>query len=290
MSIQDAILGLYEPLGLAGSGRRRYASAMALNRAGLLGDAALEVYRVCSPRDGEDPARLLSARGLAEQVPARPDLGPVGAILGLIDAADRYLSGFNGPGIAEIRSGLAAARGPVTLPKPARNSVVDEWLGPALGQLGETHPELASAIEAAAPHLDWVTYDAYDPALIGDGFRSGHAFASLIGGDAPVYAQDFDFGLFLIRPQVLYRDHCHPAPELYAPLTGPHGWRFGPGTPVMIRPAHQPVWNDPMAPHLTKVGWVPFLSLFGWTRDVAEPAVVLPATDWAELEAWKINP
>ncbi len=58
----------------------------------------------------------------------------------------------------------------------------------------------------------------------------------------------------------------------------------------MIRPAHQPVWNDPMAPHLTKVGWVPFLSLFGWTRDVAEPAVVLPATDWAELDAWKINP
>jgi hypothetical protein len=289
MSIQDAIHGLYEPLGQPGSGRRRYASAMALNRAGLLDDAVLEVYRVCSPRDGEDAAYLLSARGLASQMPPRPDQGPAAAILGLIDAADRYLAGFNGPGIAEIRSGLASANGPVTLPKPARNAVVDDWLGPAIGPLSTTHPELAAAIAAAAPHLDWVTYDAYDPAQIGEDFRSGHAFASLIGGGAPVGAEDFDFGLFLIRPHVLYRDHCHPAPELYAPLTGPHGWRFGPGTPVMIRPAHQPVWNDPMSPHLTKVGPVPFLSLFGWTRDVAEPAVVLPAEDWAELEAWRIN-
>jgi hypothetical protein len=88
---------------------------------------------------------------------------------------------------------------------------------------------------------------------------------------------------------VLYRDHCHKAPELYVPLTGPHGWRFGPGMPLIVKPAHHPVWNDPYAPHLTKVGAVPLLCLFGWTRDVAEVARVIPAPDWAELEALRLG-
>ena len=89
---------------------------------------------------------------------------------------------------------------------------------------------------------------------------------------------------------MLYRDHCHAAPELYAPLTGPHGWRFGPGRPLMVKPAHQPVWNPPYPPHLTKVGPVPFLCLFGWTRDVNEVARVMPAADWPELEALRLDP
>jgi hypothetical protein len=48
----------------------------------------------------------------------------------------------------------------------------------------------------------------------------------------------------------------------------------------VIKPAHVPVWNPPNQPHMTKVGSVPFLCLFGWTRDVSEPAQVIPADDW----------
>ncbi|MEY3081265.1 MAG: hypothetical protein RJA94_1250, partial [Pseudomonadota bacterium] len=44
-------------------------------------------------------------------------------------------------------------------------------------------------------------------------------------------------------------------------------------------------WNPPLQPHLTKVGPAPFLGLYVWTRDVNEPARVLPADDWASLEA-----
>ncbi|MDZ7908534.1 MAG: dimethylsulfonioproprionate lyase family protein [Gemmobacter sp.] len=116
-------------------------------------------------------------------------------------------------------------------------------------------------------------------------FADGHAFASLLGEAAPIPAQDFDLGLFLIAPHVLYRDHAHAAPELYAPLTGPHGWRFGPGRPLVLKPAHQPVWNPPQRPHLTKVGALPFLCLFAWTREVNSPARVIPADDWPALEA-----
>lgn len=53
-----ALLGT--PLGLPGSGLERYAAAMHLRQRGLLDDAALERYRICSRLDGEDPARVVS--------------------------------------------------------------------------------------------------------------------------------------------------------------------------------------------------------------------------------------
>jgi hypothetical protein len=144
---------------------------------------------------------------------------------------------------------------------------------------------LADAIEMARPSLRWVTYDAYPRALIGDHFPHAHAFATIIGGDGFVRAHDFELGLFIIAPKTLYRDHRHPAPELYAPVTGPHGWRFGVESPWQTLAAHIPVWNEPNRPHATLVDGVPFLAVFAWTRDVALPASVIPADDWAEIEA-----
>ena len=55
------------PLGQPGSGRLRYSAAMAQYRLGRLSAEALEVFRICAPRDGEDPAGLLAARGLRER-------------------------------------------------------------------------------------------------------------------------------------------------------------------------------------------------------------------------------
>jgi hypothetical protein len=176
------------------------------------------------------------------------------------------------------------------VPLPARvNAVVDQWLAAALLPLARTHPRLATSIAAAAPVLHWVTYDGYPSDDIGEGFANSHAYVSLVGAEAPYAATEFDFGLFLIAPHVLYRDHCHRAPELYAPLTGPHGWRFGPDRPLVDKSAHEPVWNDSYRPHLTKVGPLPFLAFFGWTSNVDEVARVLPATDWPELEALRLG-
>lgn len=279
---------LHAAIGQPGSGRLRYAAAMHFHRLGKLSDAVLEVYRICSPQDSEDPSGLLATRGLALDVP--PPDAPDLALRLLIDEVDRYLAGLAGPGIAEVRSRIAVWRdGPMTLRVPAPNAVVTAQLAPALATLLGTHPALAGAIADAAPHLGWITYDLYPAERIGAEFLAGHAYTSLIGPEAPVPADDFDLGLFLIAPHVLYRDHAHPAPELYAPLTGPHGWRFGPGTPMIVKPAHAPVWNAPEAPHMTKVGPVPFLCIFGWTKDVLLPARVLPASDWADLETLRIG-
>lgn len=135
---------------------------------------------------------------------------------------------------------------------------------------------LTPALAAAAQQLRWVTYDAYPPDEIGAEFRTGHAFASLIGAeDAPFPAQDFDLGFLLIAPGVRYRDHRHPAPELYLPLTGPHRWRFDGRGAFAPLPALAPVWNPPGRIHATEVGAVPFLALFVWTEDTAAAAEVV---------------
>lgn len=278
---------LLTALGEPGSGRVRYGAAMALYRDGALSAEQLEVYRVASAHDRTDPALLLRDNGLP--LPASPAPAAEDVLWSLVDEADYYLSTLSGPGIAEVRNGMARWReARFKAVQTLANAVVTDHLGPALSALSKTHLALSAAIAAASPHLPWVTYDLYDRKEIGEAFATSHAFCSILGEAGPLQTVDFDFGLFLIASHVLYRDHCHEAPELYAPLTGPHGWRFRPNAPLVVKQAHEPVWNEPNRPHLTKVGRTPFLSFYCWTRDNDKPARVLPASDWPELEAMQL--
>lgn len=198
---------------------------------------------------------------------------------------DAYLSRFGGPGIAEVRSGIADwGQGPIkAVPRKALPAC--DHLDAALEALRATgEASLATAIALVNPHLRWAAYDAYPSAEIGETFAGAHAFASLIGEGSFIGAGDFDLGLFIIAPNVFYRDHHHAAPELYAPLTGPHGWRFRPGDPLIWKAAHEPVWNEPWQTHATMTGLLPFLCIFAWTRDVRIPAKVVASPDWGEFE------
>lgn len=276
---------LTQALGAAGSGRARYAAAMALYREGRISLQVLEVYRIASARDGQDPEQLLAELGLPGLAePATPE----DRIHRLIDEADRYLATLTGPGVAEVRAGLNRWRAGALRLSPRPNAVIAAHLEGALAPLARSHPGLAQAIAAAAPYLTWITYDSYPLEAIGETFAKGHAYASLIGQEGTVRAGDYDLGLFLIAPDILYRDHRHAAPELYVPLTGPHGWRFGLDKALIVKPAHAPVWNDPHRVHMTKVGATPFLALFSWTKDVQQLAEVVTATDWPVLEALRL--
>jgi hypothetical protein len=273
---------LTAPHGPPGSARARYGAAMALHAQGLLSDAQLEAYREASAFDTQDPLQVLSDRGLT--APDLPSPGPAELLQLLLAELDRLLAATTGDGIAEARAGLAPAF--AQRPEPALfrpNSVVSSHLPGALAALARAKPALAQILAAAAPHLRWISYD-YGSAQIGPHFPQAHAFASLVGEDAPFTARDYDLGLFLIAPATLYRDHAHPAPELYLPLTGPHRWRFAPGAPFHQKPAFAPVWNPPHQPHATLTGATPFLCLFAWTGDVNAPARVIPAPDWALFE------
>jgi hypothetical protein len=205
-------------------------------------------------------------------------------IFRLVEQIDHYLADLKGPGVADVRQGiLRFGEGPVReRPEPA--SPACGHLDAALFCMNGADP-LRRAINEARPELRWVTYGAYPPEMIGRRFPVAHAFTSLIGGEGLLPADDFELGLFLLAPKTLYRDHRHKAPELYVPLTGPHEWRFGAGESWTEYQPHTPIWNEPMQVHATLVRDVPFLALFAWTRDVTADAEVVPAADWAEIEA-----
>ena len=200
------------------------------------------------------------------------------AITQVLWEIEAYLAAFDHAGVRVVRDGLARwGGGPHQMVTP-RVLPACNHLPAALAAMGK-HP-LAQAIGAALPHLHWTTYDAYPRHDIGEEFADGHAFASLVGEGAFRHGEDFDLGLFVIGPDILYRDHHHAAAELYAPLTGPHDWRFLPDRTFSSKPAHEPVWNEPWAPHATRTGETPFLCIFGWTRDVNIPAkVIFPEED-----------
>lgn len=202
----------------------------------------------------------------------------------LLDEIGNYLGTLDGSGPAEVTGGLTRWGGGAIRPGPAREIAPCRHLDAALAAI-EDHDRLRAAIAGARAHLAWEAYAPYPPELIGKDFPEAHAFASLIGGEAPVFANDFELGLFLIAPNILYRDRRHAAPELYAPLTGPHRWRFGTGEAWESKPAHQPVWNEPWRVHATITGASPFLCIFSWTRDVNDPAEVVVAGDWDMIEA-----
>ncbi len=204
----------------------------------------------------------------------------------LVQEIDRYLSTLPDESVRKVRAGIRQwGDGPFKAVK-SRPCPLPVHLDDALALVSnDGHVSLAAAISQASAHLHWVTYNGYPPEQIGESFTNGHCFATLIGEGCGLDAMDFDLGLFLIAPNILYRDHQHAAPELYAPLTGPHGWRFQPGDALAWKPAHEPIWNPPYQPHATKVGDVPFLCIFGWTENVNAIATVVPADDWLALEA-----
>jgi hypothetical protein len=208
------------------------------------------------------------------------------AIRTLIEAIDTHLAGFDGPGIAEVRAGIARwKRGPVRTVAPRRipqTAHIDAGLDWAEAS---GNGALVAAIRKAMPFLEWQAYDPYPRDLIGDRYAQNHCMASIIGAGGHIEARDFDLGLFGFGADILYRDHHHAAPELYAPLTAPHGWRFRTGEPLDWREGFTPVWNEAWAQHAFRSGPVPFLCVFGWTRDVDVPARMIEAPDWAALES-----
>ena len=95
------------------------------------------------------------------------------ALQTLVDEADRYLATLPGPGVAEVRAGVAEWReGPVTrAAATTANRVVSAHLPAAAALLDRDRPALALAIAKVAPALDWVSYW---PAPIGlSGFSPG---------------------------------------------------------------------------------------------------------------------
>ena len=104
--------------------------------------------------------------------------------------------------------------------------------------IGETlllDPDLAAAIAAVEDGLRWLQSSAYTDAVLGEGFTANYGWAEIIGPDGFFPGDDFLLGLLMLGPHRHYRDHYHPAPELYWPLTS--GQPVEPGRRAVRRKA-----------------------------------------------------
>ncbi len=65
------------PLGEPWSGRTRYAAAMYFHKRGELAPDALEVYRICSRLDAEDPLPIIAERRVDDAWVSRFSKSPI---------------------------------------------------------------------------------------------------------------------------------------------------------------------------------------------------------------------
>jgi mannose-6-phosphate isomerase-like protein (cupin superfamily) len=129
---------------------------------------------------------------------------------------------------------------------------------------------LAAAIAGLEDELHWRQTSGYSDAAMGQpGFMDNYAHAEIIGPHGCFAGDDFRLGLLLLGPGMHYREHYHPAPELYWLLTGPSDWKRGAGG-FVTREAGDMIWHRPLVVHATRTLERPLLALWVWTGEVNE--------------------
>ena len=191
----------------------------------------------------------------------------------LIGAIARGLQDRGGEGVGEVLERLARQNLDETQFHEAGARRI-----PAVRHFAECAAEimigdagLAAALAALGDQLHWRQSSAYSDAVLGEGFMDNYGWCELIGPRGFFAGNDFLLGLLLLGPGRHYKDHYHPAPELYWPLTGPSDWKKGAGG-FETKAAGTIIWHPPLRMHATKTGAAPLLAVWCWTRDTETPA------------------
>jgi hypothetical protein len=191
----------------------------------------------------------------------------------LISAIARGLEARQGEGIAEVLLRLAeqdVSEAAFRQPEP-RGLAVLSHLPQAIGETLLLDPDLAASIAAAEDGLRWLQSSSYTDEVLGEGFTANYGWAQIIGPDGFFAGDDFLLGLLMLGPHRHYRDHYHPAPELYWPLTSASHWSRD-GEAFVEKPQGATIWHPPMTLHATLTNETPLLAVWCWTRDVGTPA------------------
>lgn len=195
----------------------------------------------------------------------------------LIGAIARGLGARQGDGIAEVLERLGGQSRAVESFRPpeAASLPVLRHLPQAIGETMLLDPDLAAAIAAVEDALHWRQSAAYNDEVLGEGFTANYGWAQIIGPHGFFAGEDFLLGLLMLGPNRHYRDHFHPAPELYWPLTSGSLWSRN-SAPFVERPQGAAIWHPPLTMHATKTQDMPLLTVWSWTRDVETPAKLAP--------------
>lgn len=144
-------------------------------------------------------------------------------------------------------------------------------LAPCVAETMVFNADLAAAIASVEDQLHWARSSSYTDALLGEGFTANYGWCHIIGPSGFFPGDDFLFGLLLLGPNRHYRDHYHPAPELYLPLTPESSWRQGDG-PFVEKPAGTIIWHQPNEIHATRTAAKPLLAVWAWTHNTTTHA------------------
>jgi hypothetical protein len=191
----------------------------------------------------------------------------------LIGSIARGLNARQGEGIPDVLSRMAEQNvGQGNFREPESSGLpVLKYLPQCIGETMLLDAELAAAIAAVEDELQWRQSASYSDAVLGEGFTANYGWAEIIGPHGFFGGDDFLLGLLMLGPERHYRDHYHPAPELYWPLTpgslwSRDSWQFS------EKPQGSTIWHPPMTMHATRTSETPLLAVWSWTRDTATPA------------------
>jgi hypothetical protein len=193
--------------------------------------------------------------------------------LWLIGAIARGLRRRGGEGVAEALDRLSSQ--PLD---DAHFRVLEPTRLPVLRHLAQCTAEtilvdadLAAAIAAVDEHLRWRQSASYNDKNLGAGFLDNYGWCELVGPNGFFAGGDFRLGLLMLGPNRHYKDHYHPAPELYWPLTAGSQWKQAAGS-FETKEAGAIIWHRPSVVHATRTDKNPLLAVWAWTRDTAMPA------------------
>lgn len=195
-------------------------------------------------------------------------------MLRLIETIAHGLAHRNGEGIDEAFARLAAqdfSQSAYREPEP-RMLPACRYLPEAVASTMMLDSTLAAGLAEVEDALTWRQTPGYSDAAMGEpGFMDAYAHAEIVGPTGAFPGDDFLLGFLLLGPGRHYRDHFHPAPELYWALTGLSEWRRG-DDGFAPRMAGETIWHPPGVTHAMRTGPEPLLALYIWTRDIGEPA------------------
>ncbi|MCB1434043.1 MAG: hypothetical protein KDK75_16560 [Alphaproteobacteria bacterium] len=186
----------------------------------------------------------------------------------LIGAIARALYAREGEGVSDVLERMAEqdlSAEAFAPPAPARVPAL-RHLSACIGETMLLDSDLAAAIAAVEDSFNWRRTETYTDALLGQGFTDNYGWTEIIGPHGYFPGDDFLLGLLLLGPHLNYRDHYHPAPELYVPLTPGSAWSKD-RSAFEIKPAGAIIWHPSMALHATVTAERPMLAVWSWPRD-----------------------
>lgn len=191
----------------------------------------------------------------------------------LIGAVARGLHARSGDGVEEVLdrlAGQALDQSAFREPEPQTLPVL-RHLPECIGEVMLLDADLAAAIAAVEDAFEWRQSQSYSDEVLGEGFSANYGWAEIIGANGFFPGDDFKLGLLMLGPRRHYKDHYHPAPELYWTLTGPSDWKRGAGG-FESKAAGEVIWHPPFRMHSTITEDKPLLAVWCWTRDTDTPA------------------